>query len=123
VMDILKCFEYYKNNSIFVDIIIINSENSQYAKLIQKAIDEEKYRMYTVNNFYHTPGTITVINNEDITKEDRSVLNVVPRLRFILDDHKSLKEKMDELQKENKISHYSGVLLQHNLPVSTDDYS
>ena len=123
VMDILKCFEYYKNNSIFVDIIIINSENSQYAKLIQKAIDEEKYRMYTVNNFYHTPGTITVINNEDITKEDRSVLNVVPRLRFILDDHKSLKEKMDELQKENKISHYSGVLLQHNVPVSTDDYS
>ncbi len=46
-------------------------------------------------------STISIIRQEQLQlsimkilqKEDRSVLNVVPRLRFILDDHKSLKRK------------------------------
>src|SRR5699024_9627864 len=53
VYDVLKAFEYYKNNSIFVDVMIINSESSQYAKIIKKEIDDELYRMYTLNSFYH----------------------------------------------------------------------
>ena len=40
IYEILKCFEYYKNNSIFVDLVIINSESSQYSKIIKKEIDE-----------------------------------------------------------------------------------
>ena len=71
VFSILKAFEYYKNNSIFVDIIIINNETSQYAKIIKKEIDEEMYRMYTLNSFYHTPGSITVIDASQITREER----------------------------------------------------
>lgn len=106
VLEILKCFEYYKNNSIFVDIVIINSENEQYAKLIQKEIDDEIYRMYTLNNFYHTPGQIIVIENANLSKEERKLLDVVPRLRFILNDHKSLSEKIEELQRNNQVSKY-----------------
>lgn len=107
VLDILKAFEYYKNNSIFVDIVIINSESSQYAKIIKKEIDEEMYRMYTLNSFYHTPGSITVIDSADISREERSLLNIVPRLRFVINNHLTLKEAVLELQKKNKISDYS----------------
>lgn len=117
VLDILKAFEYYKNNSIFVDIVIINNESSQYAKIIKKEIDEEMYRMYTLNSFYHTPGSITVIDGSEITREERSLLNIVPRLRFVIENHMTLKEAVVELQEKNKISDYKGSPVEEPLPV------
>ena len=107
VFDILKAFEYYKNNSIFVDIIIINSEISQYADTVKKQIDEELYRIYALNSFYHTPGNVTVINGSELTREERSLFNIVPRLRFVIDNHETLKEAVFKLQENNKISDYS----------------
>ena len=79
VREMLKAFEYYKNKSIFIDLIIINNETGEYQKLIKKEIEDEVYRMYTLNSFYHTPGSITVINSNNITKEERSLLDMVPR--------------------------------------------
>ncbi len=106
VHEILKAFEYYKNKSIFVDIIIINNETSQYAKMIKKEIDDELYRIYTLNSFYHTPGGVTVISSENITREDKSLLDMVPRLRFVVEKHKTLKDAVEELQQKNKINDY-----------------
>ena len=75
------------------------------------------YRMYTLNSFYHTPGTITVINGNDITQEERSLLNIVPRLKFVITEHKPLSEMVLELQEENRISDYSKVELEDNLDI------
>ncbi len=115
VSEILKAFEYFKNKSIFVDVIIINKEKSQYAEIIEKTVKDEKYRMYTLNSFYHTPGSITVINAEDITSEDQSLLDIVPRLRFVVNDHTSLKEAVAELQKNNTVTEYQPVEREINI--------
>ena len=123
VHEILKAFEYYKNKSIFVDIIIINSENEEYATMIQKEIDNELYRIYTLNSFYHTPGGITVINKSDITEEDRSLLDMVPRLRFVVENHISLKEAVEDLQKNNKANDYPKYLLEENVPLEKEKLS
>ena len=120
VLDALKAFEYYKNNSIFVDLIIINNESSQYAKIIKKEIDDEIYRMYTLNSFYHTPGIIKVIDSGDITREEKSLLNVVPRLRFIIRDHVTLKEAVENLQRNNRVSDLTPSIGESNLPVSIE---
>ena len=121
IHEILKAFEYYKNKSIFVDIIIINNESDESAKLIKKEIDAEMYRIYTLNSFYHTPGSITVINKDEITAEDRSLLNVVPRLRFVVDNHMSLKEAVEELQKNNSISDYPTYPIEKNLSINNTE--
>ena len=115
ISEILKAFEYFKNKSIFVDVIIINKEKGQYAEIIEKTIKDEKYRMYTLNSFYHTPGSITVINAEDITSEDQSLLDIVPRLRFVVNDHTSLKEAVSELQKNNTITEYQAIEKEENI--------
>ena len=115
VYDILKAFEYFKNKSIFVDIVIINSESSEYAKAIKKEIDEEMYRMYTLNSFYHTPGSITIIDKADITREEKSLLDMVPRIRFVIENHITLKEAVDNLQKTNKINDYPTYELEKNM--------
>ncbi len=115
VYDILKAFEYYKNNSIFVDVIIINSESSQYAKIIKKEIDDELYRMYTLNSFYHIPGSVTVVNGNELSREDKTLLYMVARLAFHINDHHSLQEEVEELQKKNKVSSYDTVEVEsHN---------
>lgn len=115
IYEILKAFEYYKNKSIFVDIIIVNNESSQYAKAIKKEIDDELYRIYTLNSFYHTPGSVTVINSSNITREDKSLLDIVPRLKFIIENHINLKEAVENLQKNNRINDYPVYQLEDNI--------
>ena len=121
VYDILKAFEYYKNNSIFVDVVIINSESSQYAKIIKKEIDDELYRMYTLNSFYHIPGSVTVVDGGELTREEKSLLYMVARLSFSIEDHHSLSEEVEKLQKTNKISDYEKVSLEAHSEITSKE--
>ena len=121
IYEILKAFEYYKTKSIFIDLIIINSETGQSQKLVKKQIDDELYRIYTLNSFYHTPGSVTVINSNNITQEDRSLLNMVPRISFVIDDHISLKDAVAKLQKENKVGAYYYSPLQENVSLKNTE--
>ena len=122
IHEILKAFEYFKNKSIFVDIVIINNENNpQYAKMIKKEIDDELYRIYTLNSFYHTPGGVTVIQGENITREDKSLLDMVPRLRFVIENHITLKEAVENLQKNNKINDYPIYPTEQNIPMEQNE--
>lgn len=117
VLEVLKVFEYYKNISIFVDVIIINNESNQYSKIIQKEINDEMYRMYTLNSFYHTPGGIVVVNGNTLTREERNLLNIAPRLKFVIEDHKSLKDAVFELQSNNKASDYISNIIENNIDI------
>ena len=121
VMEILKAFEYYKSKSIFVDLIIINSESGQSQKMIKKQIDDELYRIYTLNSFYHTPGSVTVINAETITPEDRSLLNMVPRIRLEINNYRSLKEVVENLQKDSKITEFPVYPLEKNIALENKE--
>lgn len=120
VFSILKAFEYYKNNSIFVDVVIINNEG-EYREVINKEIDDEIYRIYSVNSFYHTPGIIKVIDGGSLSREEISLFGIVPRLRFIIKDHITLEEAVLELQKKNKISDYEEKLYEKNSETSNLD--
>ncbi len=115
VMDILKAFEYFKNKSIFVDIIIINSENKTSAELIKKEIEDALYHMYTLNSFYHTPGNVFVLDANDISKEEMSLLKIVPRLSFDVSEGESLEDEILKLQNENKINDYMIIKNQNNI--------
>lgn len=117
IYEILKAFEYYKNKSIFIDLVIINNESKEYVKAIRKEIDDELYRMNTLNSFYHTPGSVTVINSDNITREERSLLNMVPRLHFVIENHINLKEAVEELQRDNHINDYPVYPLEENLDI------
>ena len=72
VIEVLKAFEYYKNSSIFVDIVILNSEDEKYASIIKDSIDEELYRIFNTNNFHHIPGSIYLLQNSDIEQIGRA---------------------------------------------------
>lgn len=121
VVSILKAFEYYKSNSIFVDIIIVNNEVEQYAQIINKEIEDEKYRMYSINSFYNTPGSIYVIDGRKLTNEEKSLLNIVPRLKFVIDDHCSFDEAIKRLQENNKIDIDQAKILEENISISNTE--
>ena len=118
VKEILKAFEYFKNKSIFVDIIILNSEDFDTAKIIKKEIDDELYHMYTLNSFYHTPGNVVVIDNSTVTEEELSLLKIVPRLSFEVSGNESLQDEIKKLENKNKINDYRMIKFQKNIKSS-----
>lgn len=118
IYEILKAFEYYKNNSIFVDLVIINNETTQYSKIIKKEIDDELYRMNTTNTFNHIPGSVTVIDGNMLSSSKKTLLYTAARLYFNISNHKSLKEEVYTLQQKNKISNYEKVIVETNIDVS-----
>lgn len=115
INEMLKAYEYFKNKSIFIDLIIINNESSRYAPLIKKEIDDELYRINTLNSFYNTYGTVTVINSNNITREDRSLLDIVPRLKFVIENHINLKTAVEQLASTNTINDYPTYPLEENI--------
>ena len=120
VEEILACFEYYKSKSIFVDIIIINSEDEDFAKIIKEEVESEVYRMNALNSFDHMPGNVYLIDRKDITDKDMSLLRIVPRLTFILEENRTLKDYIDELQNNNMVSPKEKQKLQTNLRIKYD---
>ena len=121
IYELLKAFEYFKSKSIFIDLIIINNEVGESQKIVKKQIDDELYRIYTLNSFYHTPGSVTVINSDNITKEDRSLLDIVPRIKLEAYNSNNLKEAIEDLQKTNTISDYPKYLFEENEKVPLKD--
>ena len=115
IYELLKAFEYFKSKSIFVDLMIINNEVGQSKELVKKQIEDELYRIYTLNSFYHTPGMVKIVNSDIITEEDKSLLDIVPRLKFESNRFNSLKEAVEDLQKTNMISDYPKYPEEENL--------
>ena len=121
IHSIIKAFEYFKNKSIFIDIMIINNESGEYKKAINKEIEDKLYRIYTLNSFYHTPGSVIVVDKENISEEEQSLLKIVPRIRFVIENHMSLKEAVENLQKNNSISDYPKYQMEDNLMIQNKD--
>ena len=121
IRDILKAFEYYKNKSIFVDVVIINNELGQFRELVEKEIDDELYRIYTLNSFYNTPGEIIVLDGSNITSEDQNLLDIVSRLKFTIDNHISLDDAVYNLQSHNRVNDYPVYEMETNIETKNKD--
>lgn len=106
VNEILKLFEYYKTKSIFIDIIIINNVPSLQRKILEKEIQDEMYRMHTINSFYNTPGEVVVIDKENITIDDRKLLKVISKLFFIIERKVTLKEYLEQIESSLQVEKY-----------------
>ena len=62
-----------------------------------------------------------------ITKEDRSLLDIAPRIKFEANEYNSLKEAVEDLQKNNMISDYpkypqeENIVKEHNEKLRYDN--
>lgn len=101
VRELLKAFEYLKTKGIFTDIVIINSENEGYEKTIEKEVNDELYRIESLNYFNDLPGNVYLIKRSEITEDEIILLNMVARLRFNTINNKSLEEYIMDLQNQN----------------------
>ncbi len=120
VKELLHAFEYYKSKSIFVDLVIINSDNEDDAKVLMREIENEKYRIYALNNFYKTPGNIYVLERNTIDEAHFTLLNTVARLKIDSSLHNSLQAYINELQKLNTVKKKINEKMVHSLPIPYD---
>lgn len=120
VKELLHAFEYFKSKSIFVDLVIINSENENYAKTIAKEIELEKYRMYALNSFTKTPGNIFVLEDRELQIDEKTLFKTIVRLVIDTNLYNSLQEYIYELEKENTISRKDKSITKLSLPIDYD---
>ena len=104
IKELLHAFEYYKSKSIFIDLIILNSEDENEKDIIAKEIENEKYHMYAINSFHKTPGNIYIIDPNDTNEDEITLFKMTSRLFIDCDEYYSLEEFVNELQKLNTIS-------------------
>lgn len=118
IKELLHAFEYYKSRSVFIDLVILNVDDSSLSNVIAKEIDEEKYHMYAINSFNKTPGNIYIIDRNDITPEETKLLYTVSRLSIDSSEYISLENYVESLQKQNRISVSVKANTKDSLPIS-----
>lgn len=104
--ELLKTFEYYKNKCVLVDLVIVNTSDEKNAKIIDKVVNDELYRIYKTNNFSKTPGKVILLDREKIDSDLLTLLRSIARLYFNTIYNNSLREQIEMLQKENQINNY-----------------
>ena len=103
VKELLKAYRYFKSKSMFMDLVIINSEDEQYSKTVKNLIDNEIYQTNMTFDF-NGPGNIYVLENNNLDIKEKILLNMVARMRFNTKDNTSLGEAISEIQRNNKIA-------------------
>ena len=63
----------------------------------------------------------SVLDVSNITPEDQNLLDIVSRLRFVIENHISLEESVYNLQSHNKISDYPTYPIEENLPYKNNE--
>lgn len=121
IYEILKLFEYYKNKSVYIDVIIINGENTESQIIINKNIEEELYRIYTMNSFYNTPGKVTIINEQNLKKEDKNLLKTMSKLFFIIENHINLKDYLKQIENSLQIIDYNEYIKEDNIAMPAQE--
>ncbi|MCI8567969.1 MAG: hypothetical protein HFG48_01465, partial [Bacilli bacterium] len=121
VKHVLKAYEYFKSKGIYIDVAIINDEKKQYRENIKNEIEFTKFYIDKMNDFRNRPGVIYLIDKDDITEEERILLNTFARLSLDTSKHSSLKDFIKNLQSINSASRYIKNKVQENLPIEMNN--
>lgn len=101
--DMIKAYEYLKLNNMHVDLVIVNKEEKKYQHIIDVTIEQEIYRINTLFSFNETPGNIYLIDNNDLSKEEETLLKVLSRINFLDSDVKTLEDAIASLYRDNPL--------------------
>ncbi len=120
VREILKAYLYFKSRSIFLDLVIINSEDEEYSKVIKKEIELELYKMRTLYDIDDVPGRVFILDKKDVSKEEETLLNMTARLKFDTKVNKSLADSVLEISKQSNMAPEKPIEYERTFPSSFD---
>lgn len=101
--DLIKAYEYLKLNNMHVDLVIINKEEKKYQHIIDVTIEQEIYRINTLFSFNETPGNIYLIDKNDLSKEEETLLKTLARINFLDIENKTLEDAISSLYRDNPL--------------------
>ncbi len=103
VLDMLKAYEYFKTRGIFIDVVIINREKEKYKPIIDRAIEQELYRIETLFDFGGTPGKVYVLDGDTVSDEEVTSFRMVARISFNTEENISFGDSIEKMRAENKM--------------------
>lgn len=115
VQELLKAFSYFKSRASMFDLVIINEEKDDYKKYIEDQIKTELYRIGLKVDLGVTTGKVFVLDGNQMTDNEKILLNMVSRLRFDSSKDKSLADCVKTWKTENMPVKHVHAPYQRNL--------
>ncbi len=100
IQDILKAYEYLKIRNVNIEVVMLNMEKYSYDQYLGEAIQNEILNRH-LEYMKNIKGGIFVLNEYEISKEDKELLNF--RADLILDAHLGdIKYQLEQIEEEYK---------------------
>ncbi len=100
--EMLRAFEYYKVHGLVLDLVIINDvqgeDHESLTRFIRNMADTE--HLWASHN---DAGKVFVLDGNDLTDDERTLLRVVARLTFNTTDGLTLEQQLQRLEAINQI--------------------
>ncbi|MBP5342227.1 MAG: hypothetical protein J6Y52_07720 [Bacteroidales bacterium] len=101
--EMLRAFEYYKTHGLVLDLVIINdatgSDHESLTHFIRSMADTE--HLWTT---HQVAGKVFVLDGNDISDDERTLLRTVARLTFNTHEGLSISQQLERLEAVNQ--HY-----------------
>ena len=101
--EILRAYEYYKIHGLILDIVFINDEQGENREGLNHFIRNLANTEHLWAS-HEVAGHVYVLNGNEITDDERTLLRTVARLRFSTHEGLSIQEQLNILEKANQ--HY-----------------
>jgi cyclic beta-1,2-glucan synthetase len=128
IKEVLQAYEFYKSRGIYVDILIINNEDSSKEHFILNYINNLMYRINNLNYFENSPGNIYIVSSSQVNDNDKILLKTVARLSLDASLPLSLEEQINKINSqlfiyENKYKSNIDSRLPLELPKDIEYYN
>lgn len=101
--EILRAYEYYKVHGLALDLVFINDESNEnrdgLTHFIRNIADTEHLWVT-----HEEAGHVYILNGNEISEEERTLLHTVAQLSFHTRDSQLLQQQLEKLEQDNQ--HY-----------------
>ena len=128
VRDCLRAIEFFRSKNIIVDLVILNEEKNSYEHFIKFEVENE-IQNKQLSFLKNISGGIFIINEKEITKEEKDLLEFTSNLMLnaalgkIELQLKDLEEEHEEKQKNIGEEEKKIYVKSDELETITEDYS
>lgn len=115
--ELLQFFKYYKSKNLSIDLVILNSSNTQFANSVNELIKQQKYYIKNIINMKESLGNLYIIDTRKLTKEEIILLYSISRFAINANECQSLKTFIEKMQNQNIKSKIKDEEILNNIPI------
>ena len=105
--EILRAYEYYKVHGLSLDVVFINDEQGEQREGLTHFIRNIANTEHLWSS-HQEAGHVYVLNGNEVTPEERTLLRMVARLTFFTHGGATIQQQLEQMERDNQ--HYQDMV-------------